>query len=325
MQVCRRNALQFRLLSALAVLLLSGCQATYSLSSRERKIAAAARPMLELDPDVVWTEAYNRLIELSPDSVAYLAERPLMTRRCAPDDLRVLLHTSLMRLLIAPHDAPRLSLTCFETTLGVLHFDPKASGHHIGTVHLPAGPLPRRWHDLFPADFDHRVTPHIDADLDRLALRLWWQRHRDEVASHVAVAPLRPQVQWLWPVLSRRYADQWRYSPEPAAILCCDGWTEYHASPAQPMMPTLIRAGSSNYDLVRAACVLLGRHSHPAVQDRLIELVGSSSAVVSYNARFSLGYAADPRIRALIKRHSPQADRQRPKGEPAAKPRVIKT
>ena len=136
----------------------------------------------------------------------------------------------------------------------------------------------------------------IDADLDRLALRRWWQRHRAELASHVAVAPLRPQVPWLWPVLSRRYADQWRYSPEPAAILCCEAWTEYHLRPAQALLPTLIRTGSSKYDLVRAACVLLGRSSDPAIQDRLIELVGSSSDVVSYNARFSLGYAADPRI-----------------------------
>ncbi len=325
MQVGRRNVPQILLPAALAILLLSGCQATNGLSSREREIAAAARPMLELDPDAVWTDAYNRLLEFGPESVAYLAEHPLMKRRCAPDDLRVLLHTSLMRLLIAPHDAPRLSLTCFETTLGVLHFDPKASRHRIGTVHRAAGPLPRSWHDLFPADFDHRVTPHIDADLDRLALRLWWQRHRAELASHVAVAPLRPQVRWLWPVLSRRYADQWRYSPQPAAVLCRAAGFEPDVSLAQAATPTLIQAESSNYDLVRAACVLLGRHSDPAIQNRLIELVGSSSDVAAHNARFSLGYAADPRIRALIQRHRPEANRARPKGAREAGPRVIKT
>lgn len=305
---------------AIALCALAGCRAADGVSSRARAIAAAARPILKLDPDSVWTDSYNRLIELSPDTVRYLAEHPRMTRRCAPDDLSVLLHASLLRLLIAPHDAPRLSMTCFETTLGVLHLEPKAAGRRIGTVHLAAGPLPRRWHDLYPADFDHRLTPHIDADLDRLALRQWWQRHKDRIESSVATAPLSPQARWLWPVLSRRYADQWRYSPESGVVLCADFFAL-----AQSPQPTLIRAESKTYDLVRAACVLLGTRSDPAVQDRLIELVASRSDIVSHNARFALGFAADPRIRALLERHRSRNEHGDPKGDSSDEPETIRT
>ena len=89
----------------------------------------------------------------------------------------------------------------------------------------------------------------------------------------------------------------------------------------QSPAPTLIRDESQTYDLVRAACVLLGRHSDPAVQNRLIEMVGSLSEIVSHNARFSLGYASDPRIRSLIERHK----RARREDKAEAKPHVIKT
>lgn len=299
---------------------IAGCRAADGVSSRDRAIAAAARPILTLDPDAVWTDSYNRLIELSPDSVRFLAEHPRMTRRCAPDDLRVLLHASLLRLLIAPQDAPRLSMTCLETTLGVLHLEPKAAGRRIGTVHLAGGPLPRRWHDLYPADFDHRLTPHVDADLDRLALRQWWQQHKDRIESSVATGRLRPQARWLWPVLSRHYADQWRYSPESGLVLCADFF-----APGQSPQPTLIRAESKTYDLVRAACILLGTRSDPAIQDRLIELIASRSDIVSHNARFALGFAADPRIRALLERHRSERDRGSLKSDSANAPKMIKT
>ena len=103
-------------------------------------------------------------------------------------------------------------------------------------------------------------------------------------------------------------------------MLCAD-----FLAAAQSPQPTLIRAESKTYDLVRAVCVLLGTRSDPAVQDRLIELVASRSDIVSHNARFALGFAADPRIRALLERHRSNNERGKPESNSTDESKKIET
>lgn len=260
----------------------------------EREIAAAARPILTMDPDAEWTGCYNRLLELGPASVAWLAEHPTLARPAAPDDLRVLAHASLMRLLIHPALRPHLTVTCLETTLDVLHFDVKVGGERLGTVVWPPGTPVAGWPDLFPADFDHRLAGRIDLEADRQTLRRWWRRYRDRVL--VLAPPLRPQAGYLWPVLTRRCADRWSYEPAARTVRC--GW--------EPAGPVLLRQPTCDYNLVRAACIWLGGSDEPGVRERLIELVADPAPVVAYNARFALRFAPDPRIRDLLERYKNQ-------------------
>lgn len=279
-----------------------GCtHAERTLTPLERRIAAAARPILEMDPDADWTERYNTLLDLTPASVAYLAEHPRMKRRCAPDDLRVMLHTGLLRLLVDPASAPRLSVNCFERNLDLLHFDMKVRRRPLGKAYVAPGSLPLRWHDLYPGDFNTRAAAAIDADADRRAMRRWWLDRRGSTLI-LPRRKLHPRPKWLWHLLARRRADVWAYMPEPTALLCAA--TEPQLSQHAPRYHsrTLLDERSADYNLVRAACVVLGRSRDPLVRGRLIELVGHPADIVSYNARLALTYSPDPRIRELLDR-----------------------
>ncbi len=261
---------------------------------RELAVEAAARPLLEMHPDANWTACYNHLVEIGPASIEYLVSQPIMHRPAAPDDLRVMLHTSLLRLLAKPAAAPRLSATCFETTLDLLHFDPKVRGRGLGEVRLPTTRLPTAWHDLYPADFDHSLAAEIDPEADRQAMLRWWEVHRGQPALLLTQRRLRPRAAYLWAVLPRRYADAWMYGLKPEIFLC--------AQP--PAGAALLRGKTCDYNLVRAACIWLASSEAPGVQRELIELVAHPSPIVAYNARFALQYSPDPRIRELLKRYN---------------------
>ncbi len=273
---------------------LAGCASLHPGPLRRAEIATAARPILTLDPDAVWTDAYNRLAAFGPDAIDYLMRQPAITQPAAPDDLQVLLHTSLIGLLADPATAPHLSATCLETTLEVLHFDLKVGRRTLGAVAQLTRAPPRAWHELYPTDFEHFLAAQIDLEADRRALCAWWATHRD---VPYARRPLQPRADHLWPLLARRQADAWQYEPAPRAVLCT----------ADPHS-TLLEVPTWDYNLVRAACVWLGVSSTPGVQDRLIELVASPLPTVARNARFALHHASDERIRAAIERYQPQAD-----------------
>ena len=244
-------------------------------------------------PDANWTACYNRLLELGPASVDYLVSRPIMHRVAAPDDMRVMLHTSILRLLANPATAPRLSVNCFETTLDVLHFNPKVRGRALGAVRMPTERMPEAWHDLYPADFDHALAREIDVEADRRTMLSWWQARQGESAPAFARRRLQPWADHLWPVLSRRYADVWTYDVRPEVILC--SWP--------PGRSALFRGTTHDYNLVRAVCIWLGSSDLPTTQERLIELVAHPSEVVAYNARFALRHSRDPRIREVLERY----------------------
>jgi hypothetical protein len=284
-----------------AVLLgaVSGCLSPrLSPAASDSVVAAAARPILALDADAVWTEAYNRLVELGPASIDYLIRQPAMTQPAAPDDLGVLLHTSLVRLLADPAAGPpRLSASCLETTLEVLHFDLRVKSRPLGTIVVAEGSMPSAWHDLYPADFDHALAGQIDLEADRQALCDWWRTRRNHGGPLVTTGRLEPQAKYLWPLLSRRYADRWEYQPETRAVLCA----------APPRGPALLEIRAADYNLVRGACIWLGSSSDPAVQAGLIDSAGSPSPVVAHNARFALGHSPDERIRRVLRRYETQA------------------
>jgi hypothetical protein len=258
-----------------------------------RDVATVAQPLLEMWPDANWTACYNRLLELGPASVDYLVSRPIMRRTAAPDDLRVMLHTSLLRLLASPETAPRLSVNCLETTLDVLHFSPKVRGRTLGEIRIPTARIPATWHDLYPTDFDHVLARMIDVEADRRTMLEWWRARQHEPAAALARRRLQPRAEHLWPVLSRRYADVWTYETRPEIFRC--SWP--------PGRSALFRGTTYDYNLVRAACIWLGTSESPTTQERLIELVAHPSEVVAYNARFALGRSGDARIREVLERY----------------------
>ena len=293
----RRWTLILGLLGVLA--LISGCITPGSaLTPTERAVAAAARPILTMDPDANWTACYNNLVELGPASIAWLMDQPAMTRRTAPAALDTLLHTSLVRLLASPADAPPLSTTALETSLGVLHLDLKVAGQRLGTVILADPVAPPTWLDLYPAEFNHVLAANVNLEADRQALRTWWLAHRAHPDNAATTRRLRPMPEHLWRVLSRRYADGWQYQPEPRAILCS----------APPRDPVLLQVNTYDYNLVRAACIWLGSTDEPTIRRHLIDLVGSPSSMVAYNARFALRYSHDERIQAVLRRFEQRAD-----------------
>jgi len=274
---------------------LAGCMATGALRSpREHDVELAARPLLEMDPNANWTACYNRLLEFGPASIDYLVSEPIMHRRAAPDDLRAMLHTSLLRLLANPAAAPRLSVTCFETTLGVLHFDPKVRGRRLGEVCLPTTRLPAAWHELYPADFDHALAAEIDVEADRRAMLRWWEDRRDEPALLFTQRRLQPHTAYVWAVLPRRYADVWTYELKPEVLLCA----------LPPSGTALLRGKTYDYNLVRAVCIWLAASDAPGAQRELIELIAHPSPTVAYNARFALQHSPDPRIREVLERYN---------------------
>ena len=220
--------------------------------------------------------------------------QPTLTQPAAPDNLAVLLHTSLVRLLANPATSPPpLSATCLETTLGLVHFDLKVRGQRVGTVVWPQSARFATWPALYPADFDHAAAAGVDLEADRRALRAWWAAQQDNPAAAVVNRRLEPQNRHLWRLLARRYVDRWEYAPETTIVLCG----------APPRGPALLEISTEDYNLVRAACVWLGSSPERVVQDRLIELVGSPSPIVAHNARFALRYSPDARIRAVLGRY----------------------
>jgi hypothetical protein len=151
--------------------------------------------------------------------------------------------------------------------------------------------MPAAWHDLYPADFNHALAREINVEADRRTMLGWWQARRREPATAFARRRLRPQSDYLWPILSRRYADLWTYEVRPEVFLC--SWPPGHAA--------LLRGTTYDYNLVRAVCIWLG--TSPPEQDKLIELVAHRSEVVAYNARFALQHSRDPRIREVLEQY----------------------
>jgi hypothetical protein len=294
----RRSTAGARLALLLLTTGLAGCVTPATLrSSLAREVEEAARPLLEMRPDANWTACYNRLLELAPASINHLASHPIMHRPAAPDDLRVALRTSLLRLLASPQ-APRLSINCLETTLDVLHFDPNVRGQRIGRICLPSAQPPLAWHDLYPAEFNHGLAAEIDVEADRQNLLHWWQTHRDAAASWQVRRPLQPNPEHLWALLSRRYADLWSYEPKPQIFLCS----------LPPTGAAVLRCRTYDYNLVRAACIWLGASEAPGVQNELIERLAHPSPLVAYNARFALCYSQDPCIHQLLERYKEQVN-----------------
>ncbi len=275
----------------------AGCApAVRALSPRQHRIETALRPLLTLDPDANWTAAFNRLLPLGPDVLDVLSRQPAMQHDAPPGDLRLLVHTSLMRMLVGGPDAPRLSASCFETTLDLLHFDIKVSGHPLGDIHQVSPRPPAAWHELYPAGFDHALAARIDVETDRRAMLRWWRDHRDSADSVIMRSPLRPRAAHLWPLLARHCADAWGYDPRSSAVLCS----------APPLEAALFREHTHDYNLVRAACIWLATSSAPGIERALIDRVASDSPVVAYNARFALRHSPDPRIREVIRRFDDQ-------------------
>ncbi len=298
----------------LAGLAAGGCApGVQRLSPQQRAIAAAAQPILTLDPGAVWTDCYNRLAAFGPAGIAYLAEHPSMTRPAAPDDLRVMVHTSLLRLLAHPATRPKTTVNCLETSLDLLHFDPKVRGHTLGVVLMPVGAPPSTWPDLYPGSFDHALAAEIDVEGDRRALREWWLKYRERPALLAHGQPLRPRAELLWHLLGQRYADRWEYSPQERAVRCSSGVRE----------PVLLWVQSTDYNVVRAACAWLGAADDTAVRRRLIEMVASPAPVVAHNALVALRYAADPRIRKLLEQYKSMDGNEPQRERPQRTSRIV--
>lgn len=283
-----RRALQAALVAA--ALAASGCGGgrASNIALTER-VALAARPILALDPDANWTESFNELIAIGPAAALALAARPELTRPTAPDDLPVFTRTSLIAALLHPSEGVRVSGSCFTTTLSLLHVMVHVRGRSVGDLVWRGGPAPRRWHDLFPAEFNHAVADEIDVERDRQAIRAWLARRRGEPSSIRLARSLAPRVEHLWHLLGRRLADEWFLPSTPDVIRC-----------ARPGEPALLRAACVDYNLVRAACIWLGSRDDPDVESRLIGLVASDSPVIAHNARFALRYSPDERIRRAL-------------------------
>jgi hypothetical protein len=267
----------------------AGCTGPDPRLSREARIADAARPLLTLDPDAVWTEHFNLLVAEGPAAIDWLMRQPALAEPAHPDSLQVMLHTSLVRLLAHPAHAPDLSAAAFETTLGVLHFDPRVFGEPLGPVLIADRQAPARWTDLYPTQFDQLRGGAVALEADRRILQTWWQLHRHDPMATLG-RPLEPQTDRLWPLLARRYADGWHYQPEAGVVLVS----------GPPREPVLLQLTTYDYNLTRAACIWLGSRDEQAVAGRLIELVGHPARMVAYNARLALSYSPDERVRELI-------------------------
>jgi hypothetical protein len=272
------------------LLLQAGCACSNPLTRTRRAVASAAAPLLALVPDADWTASYNQLIDLGPRSVRWLVEHPRMQRRSAPDDLRLMVHLSLLNMLAHPATKPRLTIHAFETRDGVLFFEPKVAARGVGQVHLLTAMPPVSWLDLYPADFDHALAKHVDLEGDRQAMLAWYALRADQPDQLATWMQLAPQLDTLWRVLSERPADRWTYSPEARTIRVA--WRQ-DASP-------LFDVPTYDYNLVRAACIQLGMSEDAGVQSALIEAVTHPSGVVAHNARFALQFSPDPAIRRLI-------------------------
>jgi len=98
------------------------------------------------------------------------------------------------------------------------------------------------------------------------------------------------------PLLARRYADCWLYETDRKATLVAAGPPQLGPGTA------LLHVASSDYNLVRAACIWLGGRPEDAAQQRLIELIAADNPIVVHNVLFALRFSRDPRIRETIER-----------------------
>jgi len=285
-----RGALRARRASILCVAssgaLLAGCAAD-RVDPLLARIDAQIAPLVRMDPDANWTACYNGLLRIGAASVERVAGHPRLREPVAPDDLRAALLLSLWRQLVLPAGAPALSVNCFETTFDLLHLDPKVGGRRLGALCIPPEAPVGGLYDLYPLDFSHALAARIDIEGDRRAMRAWLQNLRSRAETPPLRPALRPRVADLLRVLARRQADRWSREPAEVTWLCHSG-------------PLWQAAATRDYNLVRAACVWLGGREDEVVQARLIELVGSESAIVSHNALFALRYSPDQRIRKAI-------------------------
>lgn len=293
----------------------SGCLApSRPLTALERRIAEAADPILTLDPNANWTACFNELVKHGPDAVTFLCTRPAIQATASPDDLNVLMHLSLVRLLANPATRPRLSVCALETRFDLLYLDIKVRGESLGPIAITAPLRPRTWTGLYPTRFDHQRAAEVNLEADRRALRAWFLRHAGSPAMLAGVRPLRPQCEELWEALRERRADVWEYGLDAGedSLLVCD-----HGAARGLRRPraALLALPAHEYNLPRAVCIWLGSRPDWTIQERLISLVASPTEVVAHNARFALRFSPDPRIRAIIERDDspPPA----PKREPA--------
>lgn len=263
-----------------------------AVSLHERSIQDAASAFLLLNPEVEWTSAHNKLVEHGKAAIDWLVRRPAMQRTVAPDSLETLLHTSLIRLLAGAR-APRLTFCAFETTLDLLYFDPRVNGRPLGEVCIPPGTALVAWHDAYPHRLARELSDCIDAEADRRTTLQWWE----SVAGtfEPVSRPLFPNSESLWPLLIRRHADVWQYDLDRKAVLVGDG-------PGRRSANALIEMPTSDYNLVRAACIWLGSRGDDQVQARLIELINHPRPVIAHNALFALRHSPDPRIRETLER-----------------------
>lgn len=262
------------------------------MSVHEPTMRDAASALLTLDPDAEWTSAHNILVEHGKAAIDWLVQQPAMQRTVAPDNLETLLHTSLIRLLAGAR-APRLTFCAFETTLDLLYFDPRVNGRPLGEVCIPPGTALVAWHDAYPHRLARDLADSIDAESDRCAILQWWKSAAG--TFHSTSRPLSPNIENLWPLLIRRPADAWHYDLDRKAVLVADG-------PSRRGSNALIELPTSDYNLVRAACIWLGTRGDDQTQTRLIDLVNHPRPVVAHNALFALRYSRDPRIRETLER-----------------------
>lgn len=251
--------------------------------------------ILRMDPSANWTSCYNALASQRVAALESLFLRPELNRRCAPDDLPVLLATSLARLLLAPDVRVATRATALDVSLDLLHFDIKIDGRPLGELALLTPATPRSCLDLYPAEIDSGLASELNVDADRAAVLAAWRSAWSSLSR--SAPPLRPQSTWLMAVLGRRYADRWRYDWVEKATLV--SWTAQAPGGAPP----LLICASYDYNLVRAACVWLGDRGDAADSATLIELVASPATVIAHNARFALQHSPNPRIRGLIEKY----------------------
>lgn len=265
-------------------------------------VAAAANPILDLDPNADWTSCFNDLIDWGPLAMAYLADDSRLQRPVAPDNLAAFVRLSLMRMLADPAGAPELSAMCLETRHDVLFFEVKADGRSLGTAAMIPGVRPRSWLDLYWGDFNAAAAEAIDLEGDRQKMLAWWRDCRAAGRPGVSVRGLRPQMERLWPVLATRMADRWTYELGGGLILCSAGTAG--GTPRKRRGPYLFEEETADYNLVRAACIQLGRSSDSGTEERLIQLVGSPQLFQSHNAVFALQFSTNQRIREVLRAYN---------------------
>ncbi len=273
--------------SCIVVMATAGCVPVLSTPGR---IARRARAILSLDPNANWTQCVNELIRIGPASVDWLMRRRCMQRPAAPDDLSVLMHVSLVRLLMPPDRRPELTTTALQVRHGLVYFEIRVRGRRLGEAIWRDHP-PTTWPALLVRGFRPALADQSDLEHDRRQLVAWWRQHRASPAELARREEYRPRTAKLWRLLAWHPADHW--SPAgPAGELCA----------GDDRLSLTLPLARADYNLVRSACIWLGSRTDASVQLRLIDLVGSDQEVVRHNALFALGFSPDPAVRALLRR-----------------------